>query len=387
MRRLRYRSEFAWRVVVATLAATAGLAPRASAQASLSTQGFGFPTGQLSTRSLATGGALAEIDPLTPVNPASVGLLGTRIVYFQAEPEYRTVTSPNGDDHTRTARYPNVFGAIPVGKGLVMSLGSSTLLDRTGTTNFTEPQVLNNTDTVLMTTKFTVQGAMNDVRLAAGWSPADWFYFGIGAHAIAGHNLVTVRQSFDDTVAFLTAQQQRILSFSGTAASVGVQLLAKDFTVALSARQGGTLSMSAGDTTLTHARVPNRFGGSVTYTGIANSFISVRTSHDDWASMGSLGNPGLRGVNGWDTGIGADFAGPRLGTRPLFLRAGFRDRTLPFTANANTVTEKSINLGLGTLFAQGRVLSDLAVVHSSRSADVNASESAWTLSIGLSVRP
>ena len=88
--------------------------------------------------------------------------------------------------------------------------------------------------------------------------------------------------------------------------------------------------MSADDTMLTHARVPNRFGASVTYTGIANSFISVRTSHDNWSVLGSLGNPGLQGVDGWDTSVGADIAGPKLGSRPLFLRAGFRDRTLPF---------------------------------------------------------
>jgi hypothetical protein len=238
-----------------------------------------------------------------------------------------------------------------------------------------------------MTTKLAIQGAMNDVRFAAGWSPATWFRFGLGLHAITGHNLVTLTQSFDDTLAFAVARQQRILSFSGTAASVGAQFLAKDVTFAASARQGGTLSMSVGDTILTHARVPNQFGASVTYTGIANSYISARTSHDNWSVLGSLGNPGLQGVDGWDTSVGADIAGPKLGSRPLFLRAGFRDRTLPFTANATTVTEKSVSAGLGTLFASGRVLSDLAVIHASRSADVNASESAWTISIGLSIRP
>ena len=268
------RSNIVLHVAMLTLAGIAGVASRASAQASLSLQGFGFPAGQMSTRTLGAGGSLAEIDPLTPVNPASVALLLTRLIYFQAEPEFRTVTSPNGTDHTTTPRYPNVFGAIPVTGSLVVSLGSSSLLDRTGTTTFASPQVLSGTDTVLMTTKFTIQGAMNDVQLAAGWSPTTWFRFGLGAHGITGHNLITVRQSFDDTVAFATATQQRILSFSGTAASAGVQFVAKDLLFALSARQGGSLTMSAGDTTLTHARVPNRFGGSVTYTGLANSYIS-----------------------------------------------------------------------------------------------------------------
>lgn len=364
-----------------------GVASLAGAQAALSVQGFGFPTGQLSSRALGTGGSLGEIDPLSPINPASISVLNSRLIYFQAEPEFRTISTPNGDDHTRTARYPNVFGAIPIAGGWVVSLGSSTLLDRTSTTLFTTTQFLTPTDSVLLTTKSQIQGAINDVRLAAAWSPTSWFRFGLGAHAIAGHNLVTLQQSFNDTTAFAAAQQQRILSFSGTAASIGAQFIAKDVTFAVSARQGGMLTMSAGDTTLTHARVPNRFGGSVTYTGISNSFISVRTSHDDWSAMGGLGSQALRGVDGWDTSVGADVAGPTFAGRPLFFRGGLRDRTLPFTANLNTVTEKSINTGIGTMFANGRMLSDLAVVYARRSADLTSSESAWTISIGLSVRP
>src|SRR5215831_3749002 len=387
MIRLRFRSNRSRLVAVGALIGTTGLASRASAQASLSLQGFGFPAGQMSTRTLGAGGSLAEIDPLTPVNPASVALLLTRMIYVQAEPEFRSVHTPNGTDATRADRFPNFFGAIPLGNGFVVSLGSSSLLDRTGTTTFAAPQVLSGTDTVLMTTKLQIQGAMNDVQLAAGWSPTTWFRFGLGAHAITGRNLVTLTQSFDDTVAFATARNQRILSFGGSAASAGVQFVAKGFTFAASARQGGPLSLSAGDTILSRARVPNRFGASLTYTGVANSFISVRTSHDNWSSLGSLGNPGLQGVDGWDTSVGADISGPKLGTRPLFLRVGLRDRTLPFTANANTVTEKSESVGLGTLFANGRVLSDFALIHANRSADVNATESAWTLSIGLSIRP
>ena len=132
MTRLRPRSTTLWRGAVGALIGTAGLASRASAQASLSLQGFGFPAGQMSTRTLGAGGSLAEIDPLTPVNPASVALLLTRMIYFQAEPEFRTVHSPSGTDNTTTPRYPNVFGAIPVASGLVLSLGSSSLLDEWG---------------------------------------------------------------------------------------------------------------------------------------------------------------------------------------------------------------------------------------------------------------
>src|SRR5215472_9316734 len=160
MIRLRFRSNAIRRAATGALIGlgTTGLAARASAQASLSLQGFGFPAGQMSTRTLGAGGSLAEIDPLTPVNPASVALLLTRMIYAQADPEFRSVHTPNGTDATRADRFPNFFGAIPIANGFVVSLGSSSLLDRTGTTTFASPQVLSGTDTVLMTTKLQIQG-------------------------------------------------------------------------------------------------------------------------------------------------------------------------------------------------------------------------------------
>lgn len=356
------------------------------AQANLSSQGFGFPTGQFSARTYGTGGALAEMDPLSPVNPASIAALGTRLLFFQIEPEFRTVTTNNGTERTTTARYPNVFGALPI-QGLVVSLGSSTLLDRTSTTVFNTTQTLSTNEVVPITTRFKVDGAMDDVRLAAGWAPASWLRVGLGAHAITGHNLVSITQSFADSSSFASFTQQRILGFSGAAVSAGVQFVSKSINAAVSARRGGNLDLTDEDTVLSKAKVPNRFGASIAYTGIANSAISIRTSRDDWSSLRGLGSPGLDPVDAWDTSIGADIAGPRLGDRIVFLRGGFRTRTLPFTAAENRVKENSVTGGVGTAFAGNRVLMDLAVIHASRSAALEASERAWTVSLGISVRP
>ena len=58
-------------------AAALTLAPLAAgAQGSLSRQGFGYPPGELSARSLATGGALGEFDPQSPINPGSLAAWG-----------------------------------------------------------------------------------------------------------------------------------------------------------------------------------------------------------------------------------------------------------------------------------------------------------------------
>ena len=42
--------------------------------------------------------------------------------------------------------------------------------------------------------------------------------------------------------------------------------------------------------------------------------------------------------------------------------------------------------GLGTFWAAGHVLTDLAVIRASRDASLPASEKAWTISIGISIR-
>ena len=375
------------RVLSIAAATTIGGASVLAAQASLSTQGFGYPTGQLSSRALGSAGAIGEIDPLSPINPASLADLPARTVFFQIEPEFRTVTTAGGTDHTTTARYPVVFGAIPVGKRWVASLSASTLLDRTSTTSFTTNQPLTSAESVDMTTTYAIDGAMNDVRLGAGWAPARWLRLGVGAHAITGHNRVDITQTFADTIAFSAFSQTRVLSFSGGAASAGFELVSKWFTAAASARRGGTVRMTTEDTVLTHGNVPTRFGASLSYTGLANSYFSVRTSRDDWSSLGSLGQAGLRGVDAWDTSVGADVAGPRMFSRALFVRAGYRNRTLPFQASGATVTEKSFAGGLGTTFANNRMLADFAVIRASRSANIAASEHAWSISIGMSVRP
>jgi hypothetical protein len=138
---------------------------------------------------------------------------------------------------------------------------------------------------------------------------------------------------------------------------------------------------------LARANVPHRYSVALAYTGITNSAISVRSSHENWSAMGSLGEPGLVGVDGWDTSVGADLAGPRISNRVIFIRGGARTRTLPFQAAGKNVKENSFSGGLGTQFANGRVLGDIALIRAMRSADIGATERAWTVSLGISVRP
>jgi hypothetical protein len=153
-----------------------------------------------------------------------------------------------------------------------------------------------------------------------------------------------------------------------------------------------------GDTTVSRASAPDRLGLSIAYLGVSNSAIALRTSYDKWSSLEALGRPGLRAVDAWDTSLGADFAGPRLGTtRVLMLRAGARWRTLPFTVTSTDagststdqrrVRERSLSAGAGTSFARGRALFDIGAVRATRDAGLTIGERAWILSMGMAVRP
>jgi hypothetical protein len=79
--------------IAVVAAASMLVASSAFAQGTLSTQGFGYPPGQLSTRALGTGGGLTEFDFDTPVNPAAIGLSGEPRLYLQYEPEFRKLSN------------------------------------------------------------------------------------------------------------------------------------------------------------------------------------------------------------------------------------------------------------------------------------------------------
>jgi hypothetical protein len=373
----------AWRLVAAALVLPAAL----GAQGNISTLGFGYPAGQLSTRALGAGGALGEIDPLSVSNPASIlGFTGSAL-YFQAEPEYRTLKIGSATEKTNIARFPLIAASIPVTQTIMIGLSVSNLLDRSFETESRGQQTVG--DSVVFTTNsFKSDGAIGDLRLAVGWLPRTWLRLGVGAHAIAGDNRVRNTQVFDDSTRFARLVDTATVGYTGNAYSAGMELLAgKSFSFAASYRYGGHLSLKRGDTTLSNANVPNRVGLSAAYLGIPGSVIAVRTSKDEWSRMKLLGSSSLRITDAWDTSVGADVLGPRFAGRALQVRGGMRWRTLPFGLPASPVKENSISLGAGTVVARGRAAFDLAAIRASRTATGNVSESAWTMSLGVTVRP
>ncbi|MDB4898580.1 MAG: hypothetical protein JWN53_388 [Gemmatimonadetes bacterium] len=384
----------------ATLAAVLLALPLAArAQGALSTQGFGYPGGQMSARTLGTGGALAEIDPLSATNPSSIFGFGGSALYFQAEPEYRTLHVGSSKETTTIARYPLVSAGVPLTQSLFAGVTVSSLLDRSFITATNGSQVVGDS-TVTSRNSFSSDGSIGDIRLALAWSARDWLVLGVGGHVITGDNRLNSTQVFDDSTRFARLVDTSTVSYVGSAYSAGFQLRTPgSIAIAGSYRYGKSLSLKHGDTTKTSARVPDRLALGVSYLGIRGTSLSVRTAKDNWSSMAPLFTSSTgRATDSWDTSVGADVPGPNFLGNPLQLRAGGRWRTLPFGVpdrfvgttfvSGGDVKENSYSLGAGSLLARGRAAVDITAIHASRSSiATTATETAWTLSIGITVRP
>jgi hypothetical protein len=367
-------------------------ASAAGAQGTLSTQGFGYPQGEFSTRALGTGGALAQFDPQSGVNPAAIASSGDPLLFLQYEPEFRRVTSGSLSSHSTTARFPMIVASVPIGSASTLGISIGTLLDRAWSTSTTaEQDVAGEKATVTENVKSI--GAINDIRFVGGWVPNSFIQVGVAGHVFTGLNRLFFQQTFPDSLLFVPVEQVSNIDYTGFAVSAGAIIHASSvLSLAVSGRKGGKLDARSGDTVLTSAHIPDRYGAGISYAGISGATISAQVARDTWSSLNGLGSADARAVDAWDTGLGIEASGPRILERVVLLRLGGRYRTLPFLAAGAEVRELSFAGGFGAQFSRNRAAFDVTLQRASRSTDASAkagsvSERAYTLSFGLRVRP
>lgn len=366
------------------------LASRADAQGALSTQGLGYPTGQMSARAEGTGGAVSDFDALSLVSPASIAGAGGSALFFQYSPEFRRVTAGSSTANTTTARFPLVSGILPVGQDWSIGLSSSTFLDRSSETSLVRRLPVGGlTDSVNATEKNQVLGAINDVRFALGWAEGQKVHVGVGAHIFSGSNRITLSQIFPDSSGMFTSTSQSgRISYAGFAASLGIEFHpSRVIGFAISGRKGGDLKAQSGDTAIGSARLPDHYSASMSYDGITGATISARVAHDGWSSLSSLASSSIQGFDGWDYSVGGEASGPRVIQRLITVRAGARFRTLPFGFNGQKVSETSFMAGLGVPLARDRAGFDFTFQRAARSAGGDIKERGIILSFGLRVSP
>lgn len=372
---------------LAALAALVAAAPAVRAQGTLSVQGLGYPPGQFSARTMGTGGALGEFDPTSAVNPAALLEFGSAALTMQMAPEFRRVTDGGKTATSSTQRFPIFIGALPLGDRLIMGVSSSTLLDRSWQTTTPQTQIVSG-DTVSFNSTTLSDGSVNDFAFTTAYMPFPWLKLGIGLHAMSGRDVVTTRRTFADTVRYGNTVEPYTSTYTGNAISAGVVMDDPSVGgIAVSYRRGGHFEQTTGDTLLARANVPDRFGLGLVYTGFTGSAIAFRTAYESWSRFGTIDSGSGPAINSWDTSLGVEFNGPRLGEMPVLVRLGTRWRNLPFPADGHQVHEQSFSAGLGLNLAQGHATFDLAMVRALRNAGIGVSESAWTMNAGLTIRP
>lgn len=363
------------------------IASVARAQGSLSLQGFGYPPGELSTRALGTGGAFGDIDPRSPINPAAIGIGAAAQFYAQYDPEFRRVTTNGATSSTTTARLPNVGGVLPLNGQFVIGFSAATLLDRTWETSLSRTRVLG-VDTVAATERFKSDGAITDVRVALEYSPISRVHLGVALHTFPGSMQLTSNELFPDSSQYQSITQINEIAFSGSAVSAGIEVEPiSSISISLSGRKGGTAKMFANDSLLTRATIPDRYSGSIAFSGIPGTTVAVRAQHERWSQLNSLSTLGTTAIDANDVSAGVESSGPRLGGSPLLLRIGVRQRTLPFELGTSSIKETSFGGGIGVPIAFDRVTLDIALLHTDRTGVPAVTEHAYNLSFGLQVHP
>ncbi len=374
--------------LLAVAIATVSVLPRlAGAQGALSAQGFGYPTGGLSARAQGTAGATGEFDLLSMRNPAALNDMGASVLSVQGEPEFRTVRVGNSAERSRLQRIPLIAAGLRV-RDVSILLSGATLLDRSFTTE-SEGSTIVDGMPVPTVDRYESRGAMTELRLAAGWR---WKQFGLGAGvvAITGEHDVVRARGFPDTLRFGGVLDSTRIGFEGLGAALGVNWRpVNDLLVGVSVRTSGPLNALRRDSTISSANLPTRIGVGVLYQGIPGLVLAASGEQIAWSAMNGLGSDeGGRAQDAVNWAVGVEFVGGTLRRAPVFWRAGYGRRDLPFLLRTLPITEQAFHAGLGIPLVPEAASLDLAVQRSMRRIQGDqAREDAWGLTAGITIRP
>jgi hypothetical protein len=356
------------------------------AQSALSIQGFGYPAGGLSTRSLTVGGGVGDVDPVSTLNPAALSRWGAAGLSAHFAPEIRNVRSSAEEASTTTIRFPVYAAGIRLAERLTAGVSSSTLLDQSWSTRSELTQVVNG-QLIESTSTKTSLGAINDLRFAAAYAITPSLSAGLGVHLIAGSNVVSIATDYSATdISDISLKTE--LGYSGSAVSGGLYWEPSSvLAFGISTRIGGGMHVERGDDEIGSASVPGRVGASLMYSGLGGVLLAARYDRVSYSDMNGLGSESARAHDTEDYGIGAELAGPRILSNPSLLRFGARSRGLPFQAIGANVMENSYSAGLGVSVAGGRAMFDLGAIRVVRDNNSDYRETAWVFASGILIRP
>lgn len=373
--------------LVALVTALLAVSAAAEGQGTLSTQGFGYPLGGLSTRAAATGGALGEFDHQSSRNPSALTGWGRSGLFVQYDPELRRIDTGELSDRTVTARFGGLGAGFTIGQRWAVGVSSHAFLDRSWSTSIRSGQRLGD-DSVSYTERFASRGGISDNRFAVAYRVHEKAVVGVGLHLLTGENRLDLVRQFDDSVRYGTLERDIAITYTGTAASAGVVVSPfRRLALAGSFRQGGTMRLRVVDTARTEASVPTRYGVAARLEPLTGLTLYVGADHNEWSALNGLGTAAAAATDTWEYSAGAQFSGQRTRNVPWTYSVGYRTRDLPFAAAGALVSEVIYSGGVSVPVAGPRGTLDLALQRAARDAAGPTTERAWLLSVGLTVRP
>jgi hypothetical protein len=363
-------------------------------------RGLGVPGRGLSARSLGLGGGDGLFDGESSLNPAALSTLNTSTALFTSSGSWGSSTNPLGSQSSRDTRFPQILigGPIP-GTRLGIGVSYSLYTDRDFTVVSDGVAAPRGVDIPVHDT-LSSRGGIDDLRIGASWRVDSTLAIGAGFHFLTGSNRLSSRRYWEDTT-YSSPAESAELAYGGIGVSVGLLWQpVHGVQLAGAFRHDGAVTVQRDSTGVDQLLLPTRTIGAVplptTISGAIRLTPSKRFSvmgsviRRNWSvsdsSLVAQGAPGA--ANTLEMNGGVEIYRDRLRANRYPLRLGARYATLPFLLVASRQpSEYSFSVGTGRRFAADRGGFDIAVEHVWRSQGSGYAETAWVVTIGLSVRP
>jgi hypothetical protein len=366
-----------------------GTAPHLEAQASVyGVLGIGFPGRPLSVRSRALGGAMGAVDAGSAVNPAAIALSPRLSVSGLSETASRSYeardVSVSGLSDTR---FPFAMVSGPIQSSAISFGISYSLYAERSYDIETSDTVTIRGEEIGVSDRLKSDGGIADLRAAVAWYASARVQAGFGFHLLSGSTREELEREFDDPF-YAPVSQRGDVDYAAWALSAGLVFTpASRLRIGLSARRDAKLSIDDALLPGVEVQLPWTLSASITAAPVRSVRWSVGGEWRSWSSARDdiPETVALSVFDTWELNTGIEFGGADVGSS-FPLRVGFRYATLPFSPVDDQPREMDLAAGSGILFGGNRAFFEFAVERVLRDGG-GASERAWQVSVGLTLRP
>jgi len=336
----------------------------------------GTPGRAESPRARATGGAFAAFDALSPLTDAALADLRRLTTAGEAAATYRRVNLAGLERDTRSTRFPAVtISGPPLGTAsrLIVAASFNTYLDKTYRVGVRDSAVLRG-QLERFTDVISSDGAVTDIRLAAGWRFSPRFAVGAGLHLLSGSARGTATRQFDDSGTYQNTTEIAEVQHTGMGFSAGGLLdVASTLRVALWYRSDTRLNVSVADVPVARYDLPTGVGGGLRWSPSPELRFAGSAAWRSWEDAGG------RSTVEWAVGAEA-------GNSKLPARIGVRGATLPFAPAGVEAKEWGVAGGFGVAFSEARARLDFTVERLVRTGG-DLRETVWSVFVGMTLQP